>query len=73
MVVVIGGLLGFCGSGNSNHGKDQHGLMVGFSPNICFGIIVVCGFTLGADWVFKDQKVASVGVMLWGVMVWWLL
>ena len=41
MVVVIGGLLGFRSSGKSNHCKDQHGLMVGFSSNFCFGIVVV--------------------------------
>ena len=41
MVVVIGGLLGFHSSGKSNHYKDQHGLMVGFSSNFCFRIVVV--------------------------------
>ena len=29
------GLLGFGGSGNSDHFKDRHGLMVGFSLNFC--------------------------------------
>ena len=41
MVVVIGGLLGFGGSGKSDHFKDRHELMVGFSSNFCFGIVVV--------------------------------
>ena len=37
-----GGLLGFNGSGKSDHFKDQHGLlMVGFSSNFCFRIVVV--------------------------------
>ena len=34
-MVVIGGLLGFGGNGNSDHFKDRHGLMVGFSSNFC--------------------------------------
>ena len=41
VVVVIGGLLGFDGNGKSDHFKDRHGLMVGFSSNFCFGIVVV--------------------------------
>ena len=41
MVVVIGGLLGFGGSGKSNHFKDRYELMVGFSSDFCFGIVVV--------------------------------
>ena len=41
MVVVIGGLLGFGNNGKSDHFKYWHGLMVGFSSNFCFGIVVV--------------------------------
>ena len=41
VVVVISDLLGFGDSGKSDHFKDRHGLMVGFSSNFCFGIVVV--------------------------------
>ena len=34
-MLVIGGLLGFGGNGNSDHFKDRHGLMIGFSSNFC--------------------------------------
>ena len=40
--VVWWWFLGFSGNGKSDHFKDQHGLlMVGFSSNFCFGIVVV--------------------------------
>jgi len=50
--------LGFGDRSKSNHGKDRHGLMVGFSPKFCFGIVVVCGFAVGADWVCLYWQVA---------------
>ena len=52
MVVVIGGLLGFSGSGKSDHFKERHELMMGFSSNFCFGIVVVIFW--GGWWCSND-------------------
>ena len=52
MVVVIGGLLGFSGSGKSDHFKERHELMMGFSSNFCFGIVVMICW--GGWWCSSD-------------------